>query len=309
MKSGSSANIGNGRQNRKSKELGNERSPLVKVPYCDIDHSNDFHIAVYESTTKVMKVNYGTPKGIIRGSRLNVPVREAGDIKGMSKKSRLRAMETFNQIRMRFMELPVFMTGTYHHDFPVGRAEIKRDLDRFLRRVRKRWPDVEYFYRKEPQERGAPHFHFLFFFPKGKGIPPHIFCRQIKGEWMRIVGCWCRHCRKHNVDWRLMDSKKMTAIYVCKYVSKIKEVEVGGVSMGRAWGRSRGLPLDAYYECDISWGDWRELKDRVKEWLEGCGKRGVEYSDKLEYKLSFFVFIAVEESMALLADTLDPPWP
>lgn len=161
-----------------------------------------------------------------------------GSIAGFSKKSRRRLMYLIGQVR-RDAELPNFVTLTYPDNFPtVGQA--KRDLKVFLQRLNRRFPDVGYIWKLEPQERGAPHYHLLVW-----GVATRILLAWVAINWYEIAGqgdinAWrflwgllpgSQPCVSQVRSWRGVWS------YASKYLGKTFEVaEWGQQWTGRFWG-------------------------------------------------------------------------
>jgi len=64
------------------------------------------------------------------------------------------------------LPVPWFVTLTYRKNYQD--AETSKDhLNAFLQRWRRRFPDFAYFWKMEPQERGAIHYHLAMFLPDG----------------------------------------------------------------------------------------------------------------------------------------------
>ncbi len=80
-------------------------------------------------------------------------------IMGFSDNSRRGLMRKIACVRMD-AELPVFVTLTYPSVFPDPKQS-KKHLDKFIKRLRRKFPAVGGIWKLEPQERGAPHFHIL----------------------------------------------------------------------------------------------------------------------------------------------------
>lgn len=117
-----------------------------------------------------------------RGGRLVKVRRETGRVAGsggkrstckvFSKGARWRFMQRLAMTRTT--QIPLFVTLTYPDQFPADRHVWKRDLDVFLKRLRRLHPNAAGFWRLELKERLsgenagkiAPHFHLLLW-----GVP------------------------------------------------------------------------------------------------------------------------------------------
>lgn len=86
---------------------------------------------------------------------------ERGAIQAFSYSSRSRLMRKIAQIKKH--HLPLFVTLTYHNDFPTEFTEYKRHLDVFFKRLRRAFPKFGAIWKLEFQKRGAAHYHILLF--------------------------------------------------------------------------------------------------------------------------------------------------
>jgi hypothetical protein len=122
----------------------------------------------------LLKVSRGidcdAPKGGIRGK-----------VKGFSFASRRRLMYTIAKIRLD-AELPMFITLTYPNKFPSP-MESKKHLVRFIKRLRRAFPEIGFIWKLEPQERGAPHYHILAW-----GVSENDLQEFVPGAWHEIAG-------------------------------------------------------------------------------------------------------------------------
>jgi hypothetical protein len=169
-----------------------------------------------------------------------------GKITHFSKKSRKRLLEMtarldLNRILGRFPA--IFVTLTYGQLFPKP-AIAKSHLRALLERIRRIAPDASGIWRLEFQERGAPHFHVIFF------NLPYIDKYTISSMWSDIIGS-----EFHDVRVPFLPRTPFTRIeairhprrvmaYVSKYVAK--HANKGGFNdvpyphangdVGRFWG-------------------------------------------------------------------------
>jgi hypothetical protein len=81
---------------------------------------------------------------------------------GFSGKSRRRLLVWLNSINQRTAPASEWrmVLLTYPKEFPAARAS-KRDLAAMVRRFKRQYGDRPFFWKLEPQQRGAPHFHLL----------------------------------------------------------------------------------------------------------------------------------------------------
>lgn len=169
--------------------------------------------------------------------------RKENDISEFSSKSRVRALKKLSMIDPLLVSRPYFVTLTYHEIFPAGAREIKRDLDSFIKRLKRLYPVCHYFWRIELQKRGAPHFHFIIWFPIDFKLPdPTSFHDQLLSAWLPFTKCGCNACKRHSIDFRLIDDYKKAIYYVSKYLAK-SEPHAREIKLGRIWGLSRNIPI------------------------------------------------------------------
>jgi len=146
------------------------------------------------------------------------------------------------------MSLVAFVTLTYPAEFPTARAS-KRDLDVFLKRMKRVFPDVFGFWKLEPQQRGAPHYHLLLAMGDGGRVNNDYLLVQLQ-EW--VPAAWCevvgsddaRHLQFHvrHKDDVVTEVRSSHGVmkYAGKYVGKAQEdrCDKGDWShSGRWWGR------------------------------------------------------------------------
>lgn len=129
---------------------------------------------------------------------------------------------------------------TYHKETLDGWT-IKRQLDAFLKALRRKHPGVGYLWILEFQSRGVAHFH-LFLTLSHETENLQTFMAE---TWHRVTGekdVWHlefhRDRRQNFIEWEIGDGS-----YLCKYLDKLhqKAVPEGFKGVGRFWGTSRGL--------------------------------------------------------------------
>lgn len=86
-------------------------------------------------------------------------------INRFSKRSRKRLMNRARRLNKQNIPLPYFVTLTYAKNF-TDCERAKSHLNAFLQRWRNKHEDFAYFWKMEPQGRGAIHFHLCFFVPE-----------------------------------------------------------------------------------------------------------------------------------------------
>lgn len=207
---------------------GEGNHPLVNS--C-ISHrfGNPTAFLVYPSAVKIVRTKYGQCTDITPP-----PVRT--EIQGFSDHSRRR---------LRFLAgnscVPLVSQFclTYHQTVPDGRT-VKRHLDNWLKRIRRRFPDVHYLWVLEFQTRGVPHFHVWLSLPHDLPGLHNI----LAVSWNKIAEpsseqhlLFHKH-RKNFIKWDMYSTS-----YLTKYLDKAsqKAIPAGFTGCGRFWGNSTGL--------------------------------------------------------------------
>lgn len=178
-------------------------------------------------------------------------------ITGFSDASRRRLRQTIHRLR-RDAE-SVFLTLTWHECTPTP-GEAKRALDRFLKRIRRRFPDVSAVWKLEPQQRGVPHYHLLVF-----GLP-FVPWQHLSRLWHECTAETSTEHRRSGLDVQngardVHSNDGKLQAYLSKYLDKcvtgwptdqMSESDAQAWEHpGRFWGvlNRKALPVAA-------WGDW-----------------------------------------------------
>jgi len=153
-----------------------------------------------------------------------------GSVSGFSRRSRKRLIELL--CKLDEIDDALFWTLTYPSEFPDQFDVFKRDLDTFLKRVKRRWPDAAWIWRVEPQQRGAPHYHLIIW-----NIPNGL--RRVR-LWVTLAWAQIAHQHdKHNGEYATrverINSRRHAMHYASKYSAK-----VSGEDDQKQWGRRWG---------------------------------------------------------------------
>jgi hypothetical protein len=134
----------------------------------------------------------------------------------------------------------MFVTLTYPDDFPDPDVS-KKHLRKFIKRLLRRFPLIGLIWKLEPQQRGAPHYHFLVW-----GVDYDELREFVPQGWFEIAGGgdskhlafhqgFCGHGNKHCVS-KVKDFKGVWW-YAAKYIGKTFEVAGWNRKWtGRYWG-------------------------------------------------------------------------
>jgi hypothetical protein len=164
--------------------------------------------------------------------------KKSGDvIDGYSRESRNRFIKLLLSIDYKAMGAPFYYTMTYPGEFSNDPRVWKRDLDVFIHRLKREFPDLCGTWRLEPQKRGAPHFSgFLWGCDRLETFEGK---KWFSLQWFEVVGSGDeRHLwAGTGISRELMVETRI--FYLAKYQTK---AEKGGVSqqfdypVGRYWG-------------------------------------------------------------------------
>lgn len=161
-----------------------------------------------------------------------------GVVKGFTRESRrrmLRFLQTLDQPRCG---MPLFVTLTYPGAWPGSPRQWKRDLDNWLKRLKRAMPEVWAVWRLEPQRRGAPHYHLLVF-----GVP-RLDKDWLSRTWFEVVGSQDERHLRAGTQVQRVKSWRGVVWYAAKYLAKeVDELpEQWRAGVGRWWGvHQRGL--------------------------------------------------------------------
>lgn len=190
-----------------------------------------------------------------------------GKIKGFSKKSRNRMLRRLMKLKWdeiksgKHSEMVngVFVTLTYPSDYSQNWEVWKAHLRALRERIRREFGDLPGLWKLEFQERGAPHFHVLLYFPEGISIS---WIRPwFSRNWFEVVGSGDpKHLKAGTNVGRVHGKAGKLMRYLSKYLAKAQAVER---PTGRIWGVWGDLPAGAVYTLRI---DYVEFLRRVRKW-------------------------------------------
>lgn len=188
----------------------------------------DWPQVIWWQSSSLLKVSKGGHCEAVGGG-------QRGRIKGFSAQSRKRLLRTVARVR-RDASLPLFVTLTYPAEFPDA-IESKRHLQAIIKRVKRAHDGAGLIWKLEPQERGAPHYHWLMW-----GVGLDAMQDWMPQAWYEIAGGNdIKHLRWHRGELgnrhcieAVRDIKGVTA-YAAKYLGKTFEI-AGWKWVGQYWG-------------------------------------------------------------------------
>lgn len=174
-------------------KVGAEVSSQDTAPFGGLPLSTA-HISPFPAENAVSVASEGVPQpfvewwegaGLLKISRAEPQEPKGGGkrkaIHGFSRGSRRRMMQKIGMVRLDSV-LPVFITLTYPAKFPEP-MDSKRHLDIFIKRLRRRFHEIGGIWKLEPQERGAPHYHFIVW-----GVSAADLFQWTVDNWFDIAG-------------------------------------------------------------------------------------------------------------------------
>jgi len=128
---------------------------------------------------------------------------------------------------------------TYHKAKREDGLSVKTDLNIFLTRLRKYYPDIRYIWALEFQASGVPHFHLF------TSLEPSYHNRHFLAHLWNVTICdtyknflFTSH-EKNFFSWDMKSGKYLSKAYISKSVQK--DVPEKFHNVGRFWGCSRNM--------------------------------------------------------------------
>jgi hypothetical protein len=155
-----------------------------------------------------------------------------GKVREFSRKSRTRLQQTICAIPIEHVGRGVlFVTLTYPSVYPGTWPVWKRQLDRWLKRLRRRLPRCAGVWKLEPQARGAPHFHLLLV------GAPFMAKEWLSRSWYESVRSDDPRHLAAGTNVQLARSHRGVVAYAAKYVAKHQALPADWQEgVGRWWG-------------------------------------------------------------------------
>jgi len=167
-----------------------------------------------------------------------------GKVREFSRRSRTRLQQTLCAMPIRQVQKGMlFVTLTYPRDWPGEWTVWKRQLDTWLKRVRRRLPHAAGVWKLEPQKRGAPHFHLVVV------GAPFMAKDWLSRSWYEAVGSEDPKHLAAGTNIQAVRSHKGVLSYAAKYTAKHQELpESWQDGVGRWWGVFNRAGLDIQWQ-------------------------------------------------------------
>lgn len=207
--------------------------------------------------------------------------RQGGGLRGriheFSRQSRSRLLRLLGSInRTEYdAEQVLFITLTYHRSWPENPDEQYAQLRAWHKRLERTYGDLPMIWRKEWQDRGAPHWHLIVFTPAEiapqEGHDWH-FLTAASEAWVDLVardGDNRGWMLRRAVDARVTASWKGAMSYAAKhmrYISKKEAVQPRSedgelLPTGRLWGTLKRQRLPITHETHrVSFSEYLQLR-------------------------------------------------
>ena len=180
------------------------------------------------------------------------------------------------------MSRAVFTTLTYPDNFPAEPDRWKRDLDTFLKRVARAYPDaygiwrLECKARKSGKNRGkvAPHYHLLVC-----GIKNLKEWREfIQTAWFEVVGSGDAKHAKAGTEASRVQTSRHAMHYVSKYCAKMDDdtpitAEGEPMPIGKWWGKFGDADNAPSLSMEIGYEELCELRRLAARYVQNRNKR------------------------------------
>lgn len=207
----------------------------------------------------------------------------------------------------------LFCTLTYPKIYPASSDEWKRHLDNFTRELRRQFKKAWFFWKLEPQKRGAPHYHLIG--DLGEPISIVLFRKWLAEIWYRVCGTNnIKHLQAGTQADYLTDSLGKIKSYVCKYVAKVDLAEnyPEWANPGRFWGKigERNMPAKLVNIVQLSFNEYKILKRFLRRWIKRFSHSSRRYSKRLKNIPSYNLLSdhkAVSKLIEFITDTSLPP--
>lgn len=168
-------------------------------------------------------------------TRENVEREKRGEIKAFSKASRRRVLQLVATLKRT--EISMFVTMTYPDNFERNPKIVKTHLDKFFKRLLRKFPEAIILWRMEPKIRKsgnsvgeiAPHFHLLIWNVDYKNLR-----EWIPANWYEVVGSGDEKHLDAGTSVERVRSSRGVMFYTAKYICKSDSYIMPG--WGRYWG-------------------------------------------------------------------------
>jgi hypothetical protein len=217
-----------------------------------------------------------------------------GSIKEFSKRSRFRLFTILAKLRNLSQVRPMFVTLTYHWGFCDSYKKYKTDLHTFLTALRRYNENIQYIWRLEFQQRGAPHYHFILF---SDTIQSHADMLKlevfISSTWHSIADPTSIAHEKYGCSVKRIHDYSGACRYLSKYVAKVHPGVISPIGT-KHWGCSHNLPFEIKEMYEISDSKVHSLCVHIRRWMLQSGSITEHSANFITDEKPFVLFIRPE---------------
>lgn len=188
-----------------------------------------------------------------------------GKITKFTAGSKRRLMYKLGQVQRA--KLPVMITLTYPGEYTQKSAVWKSHLRRFYQRMKRRYKDVAFIWKLEPQQRGAPHYHLLAW--GLDKIPLYTLKGWVSKAWYQVVGSGDIKHLIAGTRVETVRNRRGVMAYASKYLGKVME-NIDWDQPGRFWGvkGSENMPWGTLVECAITYRQAVKLLRLMRRYMK-----------------------------------------
>lgn len=233
------------------------------------------------------------------------PRKERSIIKKFSKRSRFRLFKLLAKIDHQLNFPPIFISLTYHYGHTLQKKSTKSQLNLFLTRLRQFDPKVQFIWRIELQERGAPHYHLIIFPGLPILIPPNKHYNIVISQiWHSIADPNSEAHSEYGCKVVNIRNYTQACSYLSKYIAKVENLN-DDIIEGRHWGNSYNMPFKICRTIEYQDFQAKYIIEKIRHWLLEHGK---ELQAKREYlNIHSEQCIFMEPNTFKLIEDSDPP--
>lgn len=259
-------------------------------------------ISVFHGYSEFKKIETNQPQPApARGERKKIT--------GFSHRSRKNLLK---QIFSLSAYPSIFITLTYPRNYPADSNEWKRHLDNFSREIRRKFPKAWFFWKLEPQKRGAPHYHLIG--ALGAGVPIVLFRQYLSNVWYRICETNDpRHLKAGTQADYVTDSVGKMRSYVSKYVAKTDDALdlEEWATPGRFWGKigEKNMPPRLAIVANVSITDFYRIRRAIRKWIRRFSPSSYNYSKRLRHIPSYHLLSSGHQLRKLIEFVTDVKLP
>lgn len=173
-----------------------------------------------------------------------------GVIRNFSPSSRRRLLRTMNRVQLSRYAQPLWVTLTHHEEIDADRS--LKTFHAWGKRMKRRFPRMQWIWRKAPQRRGVQHYHLVVFFPISQShltVDPEVQ-RTISDQWHEVSDPDSAAHAIWGAKIERIKSRHKVKRYVASYIAA-EDPSIAHIR-GRQWGYTRGLNLDPLLSIVLS---------------------------------------------------------